>query len=170
MALAPPPPLQMAAQPILPFFSLSTPKSVVVILAPDAPRGWPSATAPPCMFILSSLRPKSFMLARATTLNASLISKASTASLETLAWSSALGMAREGEVVNFDGCCAASPQPRSLARGVRLCCFSADSETKTSAAAPSESGDAFAAVTVPSVDLNAGRRVRVFASLNWNGM
>ena len=47
IADAPPPPLQIPATPIFPFFSLSTPKSVVVILAPEPPSGWPSATAPP---------------------------------------------------------------------------------------------------------------------------
>lgn len=38
MAEAPPPPLQIPAQPTLPFFSLSTLSRVVVILAPEAPR------------------------------------------------------------------------------------------------------------------------------------
>ena len=39
IALAPPPPLQIPAQPTFPFLSLNTPNNVVVILAPDAPRG-----------------------------------------------------------------------------------------------------------------------------------
>ena len=38
IADAPPPPLQMPAHPILPFFSLRTLRRVVVILAPEAPR------------------------------------------------------------------------------------------------------------------------------------
>jgi hypothetical protein len=38
MAEAPPPPLQIPAHPILPFFSFSTLRRVVVILAPEAPR------------------------------------------------------------------------------------------------------------------------------------
>lgn len=166
IAEAPPPPLQMPAHPILPFFSLSTPRRVVVILAPLAPRAWPMATAPPCRLTLSSLKLSSFMLASATTLKASLISKASTALCSTPACLRALGIARAGAVVNLDGFCAASPQPRILPMGLRLCCLRAASETRTRAAAPSERGDAFAAVTVPSLGLKDGRRVRVLDSLN----
>ena len=61
----------------------------------------------------------------------------------------ALGIAREGAVVNLDGFCAASPQPRIRARGTRLCDFKKDSDTTSTAAAPSERGDALGAVTVP---------------------
>lgn len=166
IADAPPPPLQMPAHPILPFFSLRTLRRVVVILAPEAPRGWPSATAPPCKLTLSSLMLSIFMLDRATTEKASLISKASTALSSMPACLRALGMARAGAVVNLEGFCAASPQPRILAMGFRLCSLRAASETRTRAAAPSDSGEALAAVTVPSLGLKEGRRVRVLDSLN----
>jgi hypothetical protein len=165
MADAPPPPLQIPAQPILPFFSFSTPRSVVVILAPEAPSAWPRATAPPWRLTLSSLIPKIFIFASATTLNASLISKASTADISTLACFRALGIARAGAVVNLEGFCSASPHPRILPMGLRLCSLTAASDARTRAAAPSESGEALAGVTVPSF-LKAERTVRVLASLN----
>ena len=47
MAEAPPPPLHIAAHPILPFFSLRTFIKDNIILLPDAPIGCPRATAPP---------------------------------------------------------------------------------------------------------------------------
>jgi len=75
-------------------------------------------------------------------------------------------MARAGAVVNLEGFFSASPQPRIFAMGFRLWALSADSETRTRAAAPSDRGEAFAAVTVPLVGLKLGRRVRVFDSLN----
>ncbi len=50
MAEAPPPPLQIAAQPILPFFSLRTFIKESIILLPEAPIGCPKATAPPLQF------------------------------------------------------------------------------------------------------------------------
>jgi hypothetical protein len=70
-------------------------------------------------------------------------------------------------VVNLEGFCAASPQPRILPMGVRLYFLRAASETRTRAEAPSERGEALAAVTVPSLDLKEGRRVRVLDSLNY---
>lgn len=82
----------------------------------------------------------------------------------------ALGTARAGAVVNFEGFCAASPQPRILAMGVRLCAFRAASETSTRAAAPSDRGEALAAVTVPSLGLKTGRSWGVLDSLNWTGV
>lgn len=70
--------------------------------------------------------------------------------------------------MNLDGFCAASPQPRILAIGLRLCFLTAASEARTRAAAPSDSGEAFAGVTVPFPGLKTGLRVLVLDSLNWN--
>src|ERR1700761_5284322 len=81
----------------------------------------------------------------------------------------AFGIARDGAVVNFDGCFSASPHPRIFAIGFRLCDFRTDSETRTSAAAPSESGEALAAVTVPPCGLNAGFSVFILSSLKFLG-
>lgn len=47
MAEAPPPPLQTAATPYLPSLPFKTDESVVMIRAPEQPKGWPIATAPP---------------------------------------------------------------------------------------------------------------------------
>lgn len=118
------------------------------------------------MLTLSSERPSNLMLARATTLNASLISNASTSSRDTPAFLSALGIAREGEVVNLLGSWAASAQLRILAIGFRLSSFSFASETRTTAAAPSFSGDEFGAVTVPVPGMKAGLTVRSFSGLS----
>jgi hypothetical protein len=74
-------------------------------------------------------------------------------------------MARAGAVVNLEGFCSASPQPRILPMGFRPYFLTAASDARTSAAAPSERGEALAAVTVPSF-LNEERRVRVLLSLN----
>ena len=74
-----------------------------------------------------------------------------------LACESALGMASEGAVVNFDGAWAASPQPRIRAKGVREWDSKNASDTMRRAEAPSERGDALGAVTVPVPSvMNAG--------------
>ena len=75
MAEAPPPPLQMAAAPNVALFCSNMFKSVMVILAPEHPRGCPKETAPPFTFTFESSNPRSFMLANPTTEKASLNSK-----------------------------------------------------------------------------------------------
>ena len=70
-------------------------------------------------------------------------------------------------MVNLDGCLAASPQPRIFARGFKPKDLSLASETRTTAAAPSLSGDALGAVTVPSPGLNAGLIERSLSALSW---
>ncbi len=74
-------------------------------------------------------------------------------------------MALEGAVVKRSGSCAASPHPTTLAMGVNPYCFSAASETRTSAAAPSERGEEFGAVTVPFA-LNAAFTVGILSGKN----
>ena len=56
MALAPPPPLQIAAQPTRAPLARSTPMRREMMTAPVAPRGWPSATAPPWALTLRAAR------------------------------------------------------------------------------------------------------------------
>lgn len=51
--------------------------------------------------------------------------------------------------------------------GFRLSSLSLASETRTTAAAPSERGEALAAVTVPFPGLKTGLRERVLDSLNY---
>ena len=65
-------------------------------------------------------------------------------------------MAIAGEVVNLLGCWAASAQPLITAMGFRWYFLTASSEARITAAAPSESGDALGAVTVPVLGMNAG--------------
>lgn len=74
IALAPPPPLQIPAAPILPPRCFNTFANVVTILAPEHPRGCPSPTAPPLTLTFSASISRSFRFANATTENASLIS------------------------------------------------------------------------------------------------
>src|SRR5690606_38561745 len=57
IAEAPPPPLQIAARPMLLLLASSTECKVVIILAPEQPKGWPNATAPPHTFSRSMDRP-----------------------------------------------------------------------------------------------------------------
>jgi hypothetical protein len=78
-------------------------------------------------------------------------------------------MARAGAVVNLEGDFAASPQPRILARGLRERDFNLSSETRTSAAAPSLSGEALGAVTVPVPGMKAGLMARSLSVLSWIG-
>ena len=70
---------------------------------PDAPIGWPSATAPPQTLTLAGSRLSSWLLAIDTTENASLISHRSTAAGFQPARAQAFSMAGAGAVVNHSG-------------------------------------------------------------------
>ena len=58
IALAPPPPLQIAAAPYLALFCFKTLIKVTIILEPEFPSGCPKETAPPFTFTLSASKPK----------------------------------------------------------------------------------------------------------------
>ena len=75
IAEAPPPPLQIAAAPILALFCLRTFISVMRMRTPLHHKGCPRDTAPPFTFTLSADKPKIFILAKPTTEKASLNSK-----------------------------------------------------------------------------------------------
>ena len=75
MALAPPPPLQIPAAPILALFCFKIDVSAMMILAPDTPKGCPSETAQPLTFTRSFLIFNIFIFASPTTENASFNSK-----------------------------------------------------------------------------------------------
>ena len=81
IALALPPPLQIAAAPMSPLFCLSTCNNVTTILAPEAPKGCPMDTAPPLILTLEGSRFNNLLLTNPTTENASFSSKASTSSI-----------------------------------------------------------------------------------------
>ena len=85
-----------------------------------------------------------------TTENASLSSQKSIWLMSSPAFSTALGTAKEGEVVNHSGACSASAYPRMIAIGLQPSSRAFSLLIKTSAAAPSFMVDAFAAVTLPS--------------------
>lgn len=72
-------------------------------------------------------------------------------------------MASDGAVVNLLVALAASPQPRILARGLMSSSFNLASETRTTAAAPSFSGEELGAVTVPVLGMKAGFMARSFS-------
>src|SRR4029077_15344026 len=76
-----PPPEQIAASPSPPPFRRSSCTIVPRMRPPDAPMGWPSATAPPFTFTRSSSAPSSCVEWCATDENASLISTRSTSSI-----------------------------------------------------------------------------------------
>ena len=59
IALAPPPPLQIAAAPYFALFCLRTLINVTIILEPELPRGCPKETAPPFTLTLESSKPRS---------------------------------------------------------------------------------------------------------------
>ena len=64
IAEAPPPPLQIAAAPILPLFCPKTFIKVTMILTPEQPKGCPNDTAPPFTLIVSLFRPKILAFAK----------------------------------------------------------------------------------------------------------
>ena len=123
--------------------------------APEAPIGCPSAHAPPFTLTLSCGRSCSRIAAIVTTANASLISYRSTSLARQPFFSKSFLIAPTGAVVNNAGSCANVLCPTTRAIGFTPSRFAVDSRIITSAAAPSEIDDEFAAVTVPSL-ANAG--------------
>ena len=91
--------------------------------APEAPIGWPRATAPPRTFSFSCAIPRSRMQASATTANASLISNRSMSATVSPARSSALRIAATGAVVNHSGFWACDACETSRAIGHRTVLF-----------------------------------------------
>ena len=67
IAEAPPPPLQIAAAPILPLFCFKTFINVTTTLDPELPSGCPKETAPPFTSTFSGSNPKILVLAKPTT-------------------------------------------------------------------------------------------------------
>ena len=54
MALAPPPPLQIAAKPNRLLFSIKACNKVITMRDPELPNAWPRATAPHLILIFSA--------------------------------------------------------------------------------------------------------------------
>src|SRR5581483_1420925 len=85
-----PPPEQIAASPSPPPSRRSSCTRVPTIRPPEAPTGWPSATAPPFTFTRSSSAPRSRVECFATEEKASLISTRATSSIDLPALPSAI--------------------------------------------------------------------------------
>src|ERR1700683_4115003 len=160
MAGASPPPMHSEATPRLNFFDFSACTSVVMILAPLAPIGWPNAQAPPCTLTCACSSPTSRIAAIVTTAKASLISYRSTALAFQPAFSSARLIAPAGAVVNHSGAWEKLAYATTRASGVAPAVRAADALISTRAAAPSAIEDELAAVTVPSL-ANAGLRLGI---------
>ena len=67
IAEAPPPPLQIAAAPILPLFCFNTLINVTTTLEPELPSGWPNETAPPLTSTFDGSNPNILVFANPTT-------------------------------------------------------------------------------------------------------
>src|SRR3954452_11291964 len=98
-----PPPMHSDAPPVLAPRSAIACSGVTRMRAPEAPIGWPSATAPPHTLTLLGSSPSCLLLTTATTENASLISHRSTCLAVHLARPSAVPIAGLGPVVNHSG-------------------------------------------------------------------
>ena len=125
--------------------------------APVMPKGWPSAIAPPCGLSLSPNGSTPMPRAEGMTwaANASLISTMSMSSMLIFARLSACLDASIGPRPMNSGSRADSPVATTRAMGLMPSSFARRSDITTTAAAPSFSGQALPAVTVP-FSRNAG--------------
>lgn len=92
-------------------------------------------------------------MANTTTLNASLISKREISLIDKFAFFRAIGIAKDGAIVNFFGSVAASPIETILASGFKFFDLTKRLEARTKAEAPSFNVEEFAAVTVPKIKI-----------------
>lgn len=110
---------------------------------------------------------RTFMLAIATTLKASLISQKSTSEVEMPARCSAIGAARAGAMVNSNGARSASAKPAMRARGFKPRLSARLWLINNKADAPSLRVDELAAVTVPSLVKAARSFGTLLKSMRW---
>jgi Kef-type K+ transport system membrane component KefB len=125
--------------------------SVVVILAPEQPSGWPIAIAPPFTLTSSGSSLSSSMTAMACAANASFTSARPRLSGRHPALASSRVSAGTGPIPMKSGCTPAEAVPAYLAIGSAPAAAAARSDISTRPAAPSLSGDEFPPVTVPSL-------------------
>ena len=121
-----------------------------MIRAPVMPNGWPSAIAPPLMLSLSGSMPSSSRHGSTCAANASLISTRSMSSIVMPAALSTALNAGIGPRPMISGRTAATAEATIRARGLRPRSRAFSSDITSTAAAPSLSGQALPAVTVPS--------------------
>ena len=130
---------------------------VVVIRAPVMPKGWPSAIDPPCTFSRSHSTPSWRAEGITWAAKASFSSTRSMSSMLIPARASARRLASTGPSPMISGDRALTPVATIRASGVTPSSRARVSLITTSAAAPSLSGQALPAVTVPS-GRKTGRR------------
>lgn len=118
--------------------------------APEQPRGWPSAMAPPSALTLSSSSPRRRTTASAWAAKASFSSTASTSPACHPARARAFCVAGTGPRPMRWGWTPADADVTIRARGVSPYRRTASALATTSAAAPSDSGEEEPAVTTPS--------------------
>ena len=157
MAIPWPPPTHIVSRPNVLSFSRSPLSSVQRMRAPVIPKGWPSAIAPPCglSFSLNGSTPMPRAAGITWAANASLISTMSMSSMLILARFSACFEASMGPNPMNSGSSAESPVETTRAIGLMPSSLARRSDITTTAAAPSLSGHALPAVTVP-FSRNAG--------------
>src|SRR6476661_588863 len=151
-----PPPPHRAAAPSPPPRRRSSRARCSARRAPEAPTGCPMAMAPPLTLTASGPTPRSRIDWMATAANASFISNRSTSAEERPCRPSAFAIALAGWDSNEASGPATVPWAPISASTGRPSCSALVRLITTTAAAPSESCEAFPAVTVPSA-AKAGR-------------
>jgi len=123
--------------------------SVVVILAPEQPSGWPMAIAPPFTLTSSGSSLSSSMTATAWAAKASLTSTRPRSSACQPARASSRVIAGTGPIPMKSGCTPAAAVPAYRAIGSTPAADTARSDSSSRPAAPSFSGEELPPVTVP---------------------
>src|SRR3989344_3938102 len=152
MAMPCPTPMHMVHSAYWPACSCRRLTAVVTRRAPLAPRGWPSAMAPPQALTRasSSFRPKARSTARPCAAKASLSSITSMWSMVRPVCASTFRVAGVGPKPMMRGATPATAMPTTRARGLRPYLAALASSASSSAQAPSFTPLALPAVTVPS--------------------
>mmetsp|Transcript_38446 Transcript_38446/g.96508 ORF Transcript_38446/g.96508 Transcript_38446/m.96508 type:complete len:301 (+) Transcript_38446:321-1223(+) len=154
VALAVPPPSQIARRPYLPCLFSNSWTKVAMSLHPVPPKGWPNAIAPPLTLILSRLPPvKVFATARGTGAKASLTSRRSMSSGRRPERRKASAVAGTGPSSMITGSAPTTAKDTILALGRRPNFWRPCSLHTRMAAAPSQICEAEAGVTIPFLNI-----------------
>ena len=135
-----------------------------MIRAPVIPKGWPRAIAPPNGLSFSSSIPSVSLHGTICAANASLISTTSMSIIDMPVFFSSCSIAGIGPRPMTSGRIAATVEATIRARGLKPAAVAFSSLITSSAAAPSLSGQALPAVTVPP-SLNTGFSDASFSSV-----
>src|SRR6516225_6392963 len=145
--------------------------------APEAPIGWPKATAPPLTLVFAGSSPSSWITARACTAKASFSSKRSTSWSFQPTFLSSACTALTGAIITHLGSTPLTAWPTTRAMGSVFNSLALSAEVTISAAAPSLVPGALPAVTVPpglKAGLSLAKASRVVSargdSSAWNNL